>query len=142
MEAQAQQQSCQDPLPRGTGHGRSEGLVTAAEATLQTNRAGPRPHLAQPSVSQAVRNWEKDLHTELFHCAGGGVPAPAGERRGPGSPGPADPARLDSARQAVSEFRDVERAGSTTAGSSGISTDPLSVQVANFRLRYSHAPAC
>ncbi|MBZ4017165.1 LysR family transcriptional regulator [Streptomyces purpurogeneiscleroticus] len=98
------------------------------------NRAAAALHVAQPSLSQSVRKLEKDLRTELFHRVGRGlVLAPAGEAL-------VGPARqilrdVDAARQAVREVRDVERGRIDIAALSDISTDPLSVWVANFRVK-------
>lgn len=98
------------------------------------NRAAAALRVAQPSLSQSLRKLEKDLRTELFHRVGRGlVLAPAGEAL-------VGPARqilrdMDSARQAVREVRDVERGRIDIAALSDISTDPLSVWVANFRVK-------
>lgn len=98
------------------------------------NRAAAALHVAQPSLSQSIRKLEKDLRTELFHRVGRGIVlAPAGEAL-------VGPARqilrdMDSAREAVREVRDVERGRIDIAGLSDMSTDPLSVWVAQFRVK-------
>ncbi|MCM2393577.1 LysR family transcriptional regulator [Streptomyces albipurpureus] len=98
------------------------------------NRAAAALRVAQPSLSQAVRKLEKDLRTELFFRVGRGlVLAPAGEAL-------VGPARqilrdVDSALQAVREVRDVERGRIDIAALSDLSTDPLSVWAANFRVK-------
>ncbi|MGW6456500.1 LysR family transcriptional regulator, partial [Streptomyces sp. NPDC055078] len=97
------------------------------------NRAAAALHVAQPSLSQAVRKLEKDLRTELFYRVGRGlVLAPAGEAL-------VGPARqilrdVDSAFRAVREVRDVERGRIDIAALSDLSTDPLSVWAASFRV--------
>ncbi|GAA4481257.1 LysR substrate-binding domain-containing protein [Rhodococcus olei] len=98
------------------------------------NRAAAALHVAQPSLSQSIRKLEKDLRTQLFHRVGRGlVLAPAGEAL----VGPARQVLRDlaSAREAVREVRDVERGRIDIAGLSDMSTDPLSVWVAQFRLK-------
>nr|WP_322000681.1 LysR family transcriptional regulator [Rhodococcus qingshengii] len=98
------------------------------------NRAAAALHVAQPSLSQSIRKLEKDLRAELFHRLGRGIVlAPAGEAL-------VGPARqilrdMDSAREAVREVRDVERGRIDIAGLSDMSTDPLSVWVAQFRVK-------
>ncbi|MFC9786998.1 LysR family transcriptional regulator [Rhodococcus sp. NPDC127528] len=98
------------------------------------NRAAADLHVAQPSLSQSIRKLEKDLRTELFHRVGRGlVLSPAGEAL-------VGPARqvlrdMDTAREAVREVREVERGRIDIAGLTDMSTDPLSVWVAQFRVK-------
>lgn len=98
------------------------------------HRAAAALHVAQPSLSQSIRKLEKGLRTELFHRVGRGlVLAPAGEAL-------VGPARqilrdIESAHHAVREVRDGERGRIDIAALSDISTDPLSVWVANFRVK-------
>ncbi|RFC70794.1 LysR family transcriptional regulator [Streptomyces sp. AcE210] len=97
------------------------------------NRAAAALHIAQPSLSQAVRKLERELHTQLFHRVGRGlVLAPAGEAL-------LGPARqilrdVEQAREAVREVSAVEGGRIDIAGLSAVSTDPLSVWVAQFRV--------
>ncbi|MFG2520831.1 LysR family transcriptional regulator [Streptomyces sp. NPDC048527] len=98
------------------------------------NRAAAALHIAQPSLSQAVRKLERELHTQLFHRVGRGlVLAPAGEAL-------VGPARqilrdVEQAREAVREVSAVEGGRIDIAGLSAVSTDPLAVWVAQFRVR-------
>ncbi len=98
-------------------------------------RAAERLHVAQPSLSQAVRKLEKDLDTELFHRVGRGlVLSPAGEAL----VGPAR-AILREVQAAENAVRDVAamRGGRIDIASlSDLSSDPLSVWVAKFRRLY------
>lgn len=99
------------------------------------NRAAVALHVAQPSLSQSIRKLENELKTELFHRVGRGlVLAPAGEAL-------VGPARrvlreMDAAQAAVREVRAVERGRIDIAALSDMSTDPLSVWVARFRVKY------
>ncbi|MFD6064616.1 LysR family transcriptional regulator [Rhodococcus wratislaviensis] len=99
------------------------------------NRAAEALHVAQPSLSQSVRKLEQELKTELFHRVGRGlVLAPAGEAL-------VGPARqvlreMDVARAAVREVREVKRGRIDIAALSDMSTDPLSVWVARFRVNH------
>ena len=98
-------------------------------------RAAERLHVAQPSLSQAVRKLEKDLDTELFHRVGRGlVLSPAGQAL----VGPAR-AILREVKAAENAVRDVAamRGGRIDIASlSDLSSDPLSVWVAKFRRQY------
>lgn len=99
------------------------------------NRAALALHVAQPSMSQTIRKLESELKTELFHRVGRGlVLAPAGEAL-------VGPARqvlreMEAAREAVRQVRDVKRGRIDIAALSDMSTDPLSVWVARFRVKY------
>ena len=99
------------------------------------NRAAAALRVAQPSLSQAVRKLEKDLGTELFHRVGRGlVLAPAGE------------ALIGPARMILREAEVAENAVRTVGQGRGgrvdiatlsdMSTDPLSVWVAQFRAEF------
>lgn len=98
------------------------------------NRAAAALHIAQPSLSQSIRSLERDLRTELFHRVGRGlVLAPAGEAL-------VGPARqvlrdMEQAQEAVREVGDIQGGHVDIAGLSDASTDPLSVWVAQFRVR-------
>lgn len=98
------------------------------------NRAAAALHLAQPSLSQSVRKLEKDLKTQLFHRVGRGlVLSPAGEAL----VGPARQVLRDvqHARDAVREVGELRAGRIDIAGLSDTSTDPLSVWVAQFRVK-------
>lgn len=98
-------------------------------------RAAVALHVAQPSLSQSIRKLESELKTQLFHRVGRGlVLAPAGEAL-------IGPARrvlreMDAAASAVREVRNVESGRIDIAALSDMSTDPLSVWVARFRVEY------
>ena len=99
------------------------------------NRAANALHVAQPSLSQALRKLEKDLGSELFHRVGRGlVLAPAGDAL-------IGPARtilreVDAARNAVRDVAAVRGGMIEIAAQSDLSADPLSVWVAKFRADY------
>ena len=99
------------------------------------NRAALALHVAQPSLSQSIRRLESELDTELFHRVGRGlVLAQAGEAL-------VGPARqvlrdIESANAAVRDVRDLRRGRVDIAALSDMSTDPLSVWVARFRVEY------
>jgi LysR family transcriptional regulator, nitrogen assimilation regulatory protein len=98
------------------------------------NRAASALHVAQPSLSQAIRRLERDLQTELFRRVGRGlVLAPAGEAL-------IGPARqmlrnLNAAYDAVKEVRDVRGGRVDIASLADLSTDPVSRWVAHFRVK-------
>lgn len=98
------------------------------------NRAAAALHVAQPSLSQPIRKLEKDLKAQLFHRVGRGlVLSPAGEAL-------VGPARqvlrdLENAREAVREVGELRGGRIDIAGLSDTSTDPLSVWVAQFRVK-------
>ncbi|WP_228118036.1 LysR family transcriptional regulator [Rhodococcus erythropolis] len=99
------------------------------------NRAAVALHVAQPSLSQSIRKLESELKTQLFHRVGRGlVIAPAGEAL-------VGPARqvlrdMEAAQAAVREVREVKRGRIDIAALADMSTDPLSVWVARFRVRH------
>ncbi|MDI3389160.1 LysR substrate-binding domain-containing protein [Streptomyces sp. B-S-A8] len=97
------------------------------------NKAAAALRVAQPSLSQAVRKLENDLGVELFFRVGRGlVLAPAGEAF-------VGPARtilreVDAAQAAVRDIGEVRTGRIDLASLSDLSTDPLSVWVARFRV--------
>lgn len=99
------------------------------------HRAARALHVAQPSLSQALRKLEKDLGAELFHRVGRGlVLASAGDAL-------VGPARtilreVESARNAVRDVTAVRGGTIEIAAQSDLSADPLSVWVARFRTVY------
>lgn len=96
------------------------------------NKAAAALHVAQPSLSQALRTFEKSLGTQLFHRVGRGlVLAPAGEAL----VGPARTILRDvaDAENAVSDIRAARRGRVDIATLSDVSTEPLSSWIAQFR---------
>lgn len=99
------------------------------------NKAAAALHVAQPSLSQALRKFEKSLGTQLFHRVGRGlVLAPAGEAL----IGPARTILRDiaDAENAVREIRAARRGRVDVATLSDVSTEPLSSWIAQFRARH------
>lgn len=103
-----------------------EGSVTAAAARL---------HLTQPSLSQALRNLERELGTELFHRRGRGLQlSPAGHAL-------LDPARqalraMAVARGAVDESSRVASGTLEIAALATLTVDPLAEIVGLFRVTH------
>ncbi|MFC9767511.1 LysR family transcriptional regulator [Rhodococcus jostii] len=98
-------------------------------------RAAAQLHVAQPSLSQVVRKLEKDLGVELFHRVGRGlVLSPAGEALV--GPARAILREVESAESAVRDVGAMRGGRIDIASLSDLSSDPLSVWVAKFRLQY------
>lgn len=103
-----------------------EGGVTAAAAKL---------HVAQPSLSQALRRLEAEMGAELFHRAGRGLRlSAAGEAL-------AGPARrvlrtMDEARNAVSGVVELRAGTLDVAVLPTLAVDPMAVLVGQFRARH------
>lgn len=99
------------------------------------NKAASALHVAQPSLSQALRKFEKSLGTQLFHRVGRGlVLSPAGEAL-------VGPARIilrdvADAENAVTDVRAARRGRVDVATLSDVSTEPLSSWIAQFRTRH------
>ncbi|MDD7926642.1 LysR family transcriptional regulator [Actinomycetospora chibensis] len=97
------------------------------------HRAAAALHVAQPSLSQALRKLEHDLGANLFHRIGRRlVLSPAGEAL-------LGPARqmlrtVDAAYDAVREVADVEAGRLDVASLADLSADPTAIWVARFRV--------
>jgi DNA-binding transcriptional LysR family regulator len=106
------------------------GRVTSAAAAL---------HVAQPSLSQAIRALERDLGVDLFVRSGRGLtPTPAGLAL-------VDPARrvlrdLASARAAVADVVDLSAGWLDIAAHDQLTFDPLAPVLAAFHRRYAGVP--
>ncbi|KQY57330.1 MULTISPECIES: LysR family transcriptional regulator [unclassified Nocardioides] len=98
------------------------------------NRAATALHVAQPSLSQSLRRLEKDIQAQLFHRVGRGlVLSSAGEALiGPARQVLRD---IELAREAVSAVEHLQGGRIDIAALSDTSTDPLSVWVAQFRVK-------
>lgn len=99
------------------------------------NRAAEALHVAQPSLSQAIRRFEKDLGTQLFHRVGRRlVLSAAGEALiGPARTVIRD---VEVARNAVRDVGNARAGRIDIAALSDMSTDPLSIWVARFRVEH------
>lgn len=97
------------------------------------HRAADALHVAQPSLSQAIRKLEHDLGADLFHRIGRRlVLSAAGEAL-------VGPARqmlrtVDTAYDAVREVADVEAGRLDVASLADLSADPTAIWVAQFRV--------
>lgn len=95
-------------------------------------RAASRVHVAQPSLSQALRALERELGVELFVRSGRALrPTSAGEAL----VGPARQAlrMLDAARAAVGEVAELAAGTLHVAALATLAVDPLSELVGRFR---------
>ncbi|GGU45733.1 LysR family transcriptional regulator [Nocardioides albus] len=99
------------------------------------NRAATALRVAQPSISQSLRRLEKEVQATLFHRVGRGVVLSAA---GEALIGPARQVLrdLDLAREAVSAVNHLQGGRIDIAALSDTSTDPLSVWVAQFRVKH------
>jgi DNA-binding transcriptional LysR family regulator len=98
-------------------------------------RAAAEVHVAQPSLSQAVRVLERELGVELFHRIGRGVvPTPACEALlGPARQALRD---IDSARDAVAAVRGLERGHLDLVALPTLAVDPTAAMVGTVRRRH------
>lgn len=106
------------------------GQVTSAAAAL---------HLTQPSLSQAIRNLERDLGVELFRRDGRGLtPTAAGLAL-------VEPARrvmggLDVARSAVEGVVELSSGWLDVAAPDLLGRDPMATALATFHRRHPRVP--
>jgi len=100
-----------------------DGTLTAAAARL---------HVAQPSLSQALRAFERELDAELFHRVGRGL---ALTDAGRALIGPARQAllALDDARGAVREVSELRAGTLEIAALATLAADPLAELAGAFR---------
>ena len=98
-------------------------------------RAADRLHVAQPSLSQALRALETELAVELFHRVGRGVRlSPAGEAL-------LGPARqilraIDEARSTIAGVRELETGTIELAALATLAVDPMATLIGAFRERH------
>lgn len=95
-------------------------------------RAARRLHVAQPSLSQALRTLERELGTELFHRVGRGLRLTAA---GEALVGPARQTlrMMDTARAAVGEVAELVAGTLQIAALATLAVDPLSALIGRFR---------
>jgi LysR family transcriptional regulator, nitrogen assimilation regulatory protein len=102
------------------------GGITRAAAVL---------HIAQPSLSQAIRGLERELKEPLFHRAGHGmILSPAGEAL----VGPAREAlrSVERAREIVATVRSSEAGRLDVAAVPGLAAEPVASWLGQFRRRH------
>jgi DNA-binding transcriptional LysR family regulator len=98
---------------------------------LNFNRAAEQLHIAQPSLSQAVNNLERELGVPLFHRVGRGIVlSDAGAQL-------VEPARqvirdLDSARAAAQSTRGLQRGNVDLISMPSPGIEPLATIVRDF----------
>ena len=97
--------------------------------------AGTRLHVAQPSLSQALRGLERELGATLFDRVGRGLQLTSAGRA---LIGPARQAllALDAARDAVHEIADVLAGELSIAALATLAADPLAELVGRFRVAH------
>jgi len=98
-------------------------------------RAAERLHVAQPSLSQALRAFEDELGAQLFHRVGRGVRLSAA---GEALVGPARQAlrAMDDARQAVSGVVELRTGTLEIAALATLAVDPMARLIGKFRERH------
>jgi LysR family transcriptional regulator, carnitine catabolism transcriptional activator len=95
-------------------------------------RAAARLHVAQPSLSQALRALENELGVELFHRVGRGLRLSAAGEALIG-PGRQTLRAMDEARAAISGVLDLEAGTLEIAALATLAVDPLAPLVGRFR---------
>jgi DNA-binding transcriptional LysR family regulator len=98
-------------------------------------RAAARLHIAQPSLSQALRAFEAELGVELFHRAGRGMRlSSAGQEL----VGPARQAlrAIEEARNAISGVTELRAGTLELAALPTLAVDPMAPLIGRFRERY------
>ncbi len=98
-------------------------------------RAAQRLHLAQPSLSQAVRAFERELGAPLFHRVGRGVRLSA---VGEALIGPARQIlrATDEARSAISGVVELKTGTLEIAALATLAVDPMATLIGRFRERH------
>jgi len=95
-------------------------------------RAAARLHVAQPSLSQALRALENELGVELFHRVGRGLRLSAAGEALIG-PGRQTVRAFEEARTAISGVLDLEAGTLEIAALATLAVDPLAPLVGRFR---------
>src|SRR6516162_5779840 len=98
-------------------------------------RAAARLHIAQPSLSQALRAFESELGVELFHRAGRALRLTSA---GQELVGPARQAlrAIDEVRNAVSGVTELRSGTLELAALATLAVDPMATLIGRFRERY------
>jgi DNA-binding transcriptional LysR family regulator len=109
-------------------------FLTVAEEGSVT-RAAERLHVAQPSLSQALRTFERELGTELFHRVGRGVRLSAA---GEALVGPARQIlrATDDARSTISGVVELRTGTLEVAALATLAVDPMAGLIGRFREQY------
>lgn len=109
-------------------------FLTVAEEGSVT-RAAERLHLAQPSLSQALRAFERELGTELFHRVGRGLRLSAA---GAALVGPARQIlrATDDARSTISGVVELRTGTLELAALATLAVDPMAGLIGRFREQY------
>ncbi len=108
-------------------------LTTVDEGGV--TRAARRLHVAQPSLSQALRSLEAELGVELFHRVGRGLRLSAA---GEAFVGPARQVlrTMDAARGAIAGVVELETGTLELAALATLATDPMAGLLGRFRERH------
>lgn len=103
-----------------------EGGITPAAARL---------HIAQPSLSQALRAFEEELGTQLFHRVGRGLRLSVA---GAALEGPARSVlrSIDEARDAIAGVVDLRVGSLEIAALPTLAVDPMAALIGRFRARH------
>jgi DNA-binding transcriptional LysR family regulator len=108
-------------------------LAVVDEGTV--TRAAERLHVAQPSLSQALRAFESELGVQLFHRVGRGLRlSTAGEAL-------IGPSRqilraIDEARHAITGVLELRTGTLEIAALATLAVDPMADMIGRFRARY------
>src|ERR1700756_4331526 len=105
-------------------------LAVADEGSV--TRAAQRLHVAQPSLSQALRAFERELGVQLFHRVGRGVRLSAA---GEALIGPARQIlrATDEARSAISGVVELRAGTIEIAALATLAVDPMATLIGRFR---------
>ncbi|MBV9196614.1 MAG: LysR family transcriptional regulator [Solirubrobacterales bacterium] len=99
------------------------------------NRAAERLHVAQPSLSQALRAFERELGAALFHRVGRGLRLSAA---GEALVGPARHVlrAIDEAHNAIAGVVEVQTGTIEIAALATLAVDPMATLIGRFRARH------